>query len=344
MVDNEPRPRRDADREADHHDGKIEVGNHSGRLSELTGVPTPEYFPTSFFELQDGQVTLEQIRVLHFFVQECRNKEAVVRNKPFILKRYIERYEADKTDLQAALSIKEKATENRQSIDDLDYILGEAQELLAVLNRVNDQIDSGRGPIVSPEDRQAAISEATQELDSLQAEYDEIKSLQSDQRTEAQKKRYSYSSFRFDELQSIIKAYSVPSQLAAEQLRSIRTSELKSLLAKRDTFADESAVTDQVPANLDAQIQELQQTVDMLNEALTDYEGFVAREMAKPILSVEAQRLQTLLRDLKIVLAEYKGPLIEGVSVQVPDRVALVSVLKSQTVKELIPESSAGLE
>ena len=333
MVDSDGGFRVTIEQEKPHQDGKIELGNHSDRLSDLTGQPTPESFPISFFELQDGQVTLEQVRVLHFFIQEYRNKAAILRNRPYLFDKYIKKYESTQNPTDAQ-NLKTKATENLGILKELDFITGEAEELLDVLGPVLVAIEGDQAPMIAAEERQRRVDDAKKEIQELEAERAQIEEAMSSDRTDSQNARYAYTSKRIDELKVILKTYQVPPQEVAVQKQVMKNAQLKSLLLQREETGDTSR---------DQEIQELQGEVLLLEDMLADYDAFVEREMQKPVRTAEAQRLRDLTLDLQLAVAEYQGPLIPGVNVIVPDRVAMVTLLKHPVVAQLMPELAGAV-
>ncbi|MBW7944841.1 hypothetical protein H3C70_05600 [Patescibacteria group bacterium] len=298
MVDSERTSPQDI-QEDTRHDGQIELGSHTDRLSELTGQPVPERIPVSFFELQDGQVTREQIRVLGFFVQEYLNVISAPLSKEPLFQRAVEKILSSEAASFYTRFVEMTKT-LQQLLDRADHFTGEAEELMEVLDRVAAQIQEGEVPLVSPEERTQLLTQCMRQQAELQAEADDLETKKSTPEglTEEDKQRRQMLGARLNELTPLINYYKV---FTREELQE----EVDNLIEDQKDLAQK--VADGYGPKYAERLADTRRDLEITRQRLENYEAYVQEQQTAPIPSAETTDFLSFHTTLRKEITRFKG-------------------------------------
>lgn len=330
MVDSERTSPQDT-QEDSRHDGQIELGSHTDRLSELTGQPVPERIPVSFFELQDGRVTREQIRVLFFFVQEYLNVIAAPLSKEPLFQRAIEKILSSEAASFYTRFV-EMAKTTQGLLERADHFTGEAEELMEVLDRVAAQIQAGEVRMVSPEERTQLLAQLIEQQEGLKktaADFAEKKDSP-DGLTAEEKRQQKQVEAELSELVPLINYYKV---FTREELEK----EVDNLIEDQKDLAIK--VADGYGPKYAERLAETRRDLEITRQRLRNYEAYVQEQQTLPIPSAETMDFLSFHTTLHKEITRFKGSTQPGARPGTRARIA--DLLSLPQAQKALAETSA---
>lgn len=302
MVDTEGSRPQTKENDA-RHDGVIDIGNHIGRLAEITRQPVPESFPVDFFALKEGRATLEQVRVIHLFVQEYRNKIAVPGTKNYLLEALAQRVSSGSESFRPRLE--QVVSDTNTILTEVDQMTTEAEELLEAMQAGLQQVYDGDAQTLLPDTRDQLIKALTEEQTFLTEKKNVIDPIPGSERSDDQRADYAYYTERLQELDWMLAHYTLPDLHRLNQMAIVIGQDLESWQVK----AKETPIT-----QYQRQVADLTQEYEDVRWKVDHYQEFIEQERQKPLLPAETAQYVYLAQQLREAVQGYSVPQEEGIS------------------------------
>lgn len=277
----------------------IDLGNHLGRLEDLTGRAEASQVPVAFFELREGGFVLEQLRVVDFFLQEYRNRvsevPSTVSNLSFLLDKLNQRPE-----LKAKIA--EKLVEANQKLALVDRMTAEVAELLAVLEPAVLTLQHGGAKLLPAADREQREADLRSQAERLQGELAPLEAVPFAEVLDEQRQQITHLRAQLNEIRQELSYYQLP---AAETFRQQRIAAEANLNSARARLAVATS------PELLAEIQLWEDQLATLIAPTDDYDGYVQRVRQQPVLPYPTHQMIHFSGELRRQLENYRGPLTE---------------------------------
>lgn len=299
MVDNDINSH-NVGNDVSHKDGFIDLGGHGSHIREQLRVDVPDKVPLSFFEMTDGRPTMDQARVMNYFVQQCRNAIAIPMVSEYTLSRLAGKIQTSEAE-SFRVKFNEAVVKAKGQFDQAEFSIGEAEELLLGLEKTIQKIKAKDVPLVTPEERQFILSELLTQQASLKAALDKL-NIQ-EQLSEQDKQKRTQLSHSLSETTTVIEYYKIYSKQEIQL-------EFDTLRKEKQTLMEKIA---RDPSRKNKyQLEETNLDIDIAQQRLTDYEGYVHEQQTTSIISVE---MEMVLRQEKLLLqgiSEFTEPEVPG--------------------------------
>jgi|GEM_PF-3122543 len=279
-----------------HHDGFIDLGGHAGHLKEKYGITLPDKLPVTFFEMTDGQPSLDQVHVLDYFGQEVRNVISTPISAEDVLTRL-----ADKIKTSDADTFRVRFAERVNSIADTtnkaDEAVGEATELLSALSEVIGKIKAKDVPLISPQERQDLVVSLEQQLKLLKALQGRLKGLEaSGTISEEQHALLLQIPRQLTEIPLLLDHYRILNKAEIEQDLHYLADELEDVQEKVSRNPSRKNML---------KLSEVKGSIDLSRKRVENYELYVQEQQTEPIISAEMAMLVSKFDLLKAGIEEY---------------------------------------